>query len=236
MRDKKSDTKYEFKLNFKEIILFIVGSIGVISLFFIVGIWIGKSLNAVPAEMINDEYLTEKDFPDEEVIVVEEKDEKETEIDITKKEKGKDSSYEFQDSLNDDKIIPLNDKAKKPVKKDEAAATKAKKAKKDIDNFSVPEKKKPKVAVKKEEPKAKGTGKFTVQLASLKSDKAALKLVTKLEKKGYDAYFVASNIKGKGVWFRVRVGNYHSNSDAENMIKALEKSVKMKGMVVRDDR
>jgi cell division septation protein DedD len=209
MQDKRPEAKYEFKLNFKEITLFLVGSIGVISLFFIVGIWIGKSLNAVPADMISDEFLTTQDFPAEDA------GDAETEIDVSNK--GDNASYDFQKSLAGEKIIPLKDEGKSKTTKKAPAISKKEETK--------PAKEK---KVRK--------GRYTIQVASLKSDKSALKLVGRLEKKGYDAYFIVTNLKDKGVWYRVRVGNYHKKDDAKKDIKNIEKAIKMKGMVVRDSR
>lgn len=240
MRDKRTESRYEFKLNIKEIALFVIGSIGVISLFFIIGIWIGKSLNEDPGERLNIDYVTESDMPE---------DDSAGEEDVAKKD---DTSYDFQDSLNGKGIIPLNDDSKiKVVKTRSSEAEKSKKVKEAIDNFSVKKSsaadksKKKSAAVKPKKPEkpkkkaavAKKKGKYTVQIASLKSDKAALKLKSKLQKKGYDdAYFVATNIKGKGVWYRVRVGNYSTMEKAKKAVKSLEKSVRMKGMVVKDIR
>jgi cell division septation protein DedD len=236
MKEKKSDSRYEFKLNFKEITLFLVGSIGVITLFFIIGIWIGKSLNTVPTEIINKEYVTAEDFPEGDEDFQEEK-----VIDVPKSDD--DTSFEFQESLKEEEIIPLKEE-KKPKKKKEVTSADKKtiKAKSELDNFTVPKKEASSVAIAKANEKkieaAKNTkkGKYTVQIASLKSDKSALKLVGRLEKKGYSAYFIATNLKDKGVWYRVRVGNFKTRKDAEKIVKNVEDTIKIKGMIVKDSR
>jgi cell division septation protein DedD len=236
MQDKRPETRYEFKLNFKEITLFIVGSIGVISLFFIIGIWIGKSLNAIPTEMISEEYLTERDFPEAEEAG------EETELDVSKKDD--ETSYDFQGTLSGEGITPLKEDNKvKIIKGDNKVTNKAITAKKEIDNFTVPGSKKkeePKPAVarakKVDTKKPPKKGRYTVQIASLKSDQAALNLKNKLKQKGYDAYFEATDLKGKGVWYRVKVGNFSSKADAKKVIAKVEKSIKIKGMIVKDTR
>ncbi|MFC1855387.1 SPOR domain-containing protein [Thermodesulfobacteriota bacterium] len=240
MRDKKSDMKYEFKLNFKELTLFIVGSIGVISLFFIVGIWIGKTLNAVPLDPTVEERLIPSDIPTEDVAEVDE----EKEFDIATKEE--DTEYKFPEAIDKGGIIPLTRKKETTPNnksKNDSDAKKAKQKKENIDTFNAKKntakKASTKVAAKKPAGKKKSSSKkgiYSVQIASLKSDAAAVKLKAKLENKGLDAYFVATELKGKGIWYRVRVGSFGTKKDAKKMIAKLEKLVKMQGMVVKDNR
>ncbi|MGB5750511.1 MAG: SPOR domain-containing protein [Desulfobacterales bacterium] len=87
-------------------------------------------------------------------------------------------------------------------------------------------------AVKKEPPKppiaskseAKPSGKvYTVQVAAVKVAKDADRLVGQLKKKGYPAYRTISKVQGKGIWFRVRVGEYNSRTDASSTMQKLKK-------------
>ncbi len=74
---------------------------------------------------------------------------------------------------------------------------------------------------------AKPSGKvYTVQVAAVKAAKDADRLVTQLKKKGYPAYRTISKVQGKGIWFRVRVGNYKSRAEARRTMEKLKKSGK----------
>lgn len=70
-------------------------------------------------------------------------------------------------------------------------------------------------------PAAKGS--HTIQVASIKDEAAADRLVVRLRKKGYPAYQVRAEIPDKGVWYRVRVGPYAKRSAAEPVLKRLKK-------------
>jgi cell division septation protein DedD len=65
--------------------------------------------------------------------------------------------------------------------------------------------------------------KFTIQVASLKDPGIADNTVSRLIKKGYPAYRSIGKIPGKGIWYRVRVGNFRSKSEAGLMLKRLKK-------------
>ena len=55
---------------------------------------------------------------------------------------------------------------------------------------------------------------FFVQVASTQNASAAADLVKKLKHKGYQAYKVKTEIPGKGTWYRVCAGGYHSQTAA----------------------
>ena len=64
---------------------------------------------------------------------------------------------------------------------------------------------------------------YTIQAASVKDPKDADRLVQKLKKRGYPAYRAIGKIPGKGIWFRVRIGEYRSKSEALSMMDKLKK-------------
>jgi cell division protein FtsN len=64
---------------------------------------------------------------------------------------------------------------------------------------------------------------YTIQAASVKNAKDADRLVEKLQKGGYPAYRAIGKIPGKGIWFRVRIGEYRSKSEARNVMNKLKK-------------
>ena len=103
-----------------------------------------------------------------------------------------------------------------------------------------------KIAIEKkanipETPKATGAGAvnskmseskpFTIQVASLRDQKAADRMITELKKKGFPAYRRTAEISGKGTWHRVRVGTYMSKQEANSILERLNKN-QVKGMVV----
>jgi len=73
---------------------------------------------------------------------------------------------------------------------------------------------------------------FAVQVASFKILRTAEKYADDLLKLGYAAYHEQIEIPQKGIWFRVRVGDYASISDAEFLRKELfEKNIQ--GIIVK---
>jgi cell division septation protein DedD len=64
---------------------------------------------------------------------------------------------------------------------------------------------------------------YTIQAASVKNAKNADQLIQKLKKSGYPAYRAIGKVPGKGIWFRVRIGEYRSKSEALGVIKKLQK-------------
>jgi cell division septation protein DedD len=78
---------------------------------------------------------------------------------------------------------------------------------------------------------APGNGHFSIQVASVQELEGAEKLVTDLRKKGYQAYQIRSEVAGKGVWYRIRVGAFENRGAAQTMLAKL-KGDKFGGMVV----
>lgn len=64
---------------------------------------------------------------------------------------------------------------------------------------------------------------YTIQAASVRDPKDADRLVEKLKKAGYPAYRQIGKIPGKGVWFRVRVGEYKGKAEAMGVMEKLKK-------------
>jgi DedD protein len=100
---------------------------------------------------------------------------------------------------------------------------------------TVPEESKPAAIPQKKEPKQE-QGKvaavvktnaagptYTIQAASVKDPEDADRLVEKLKKAGYPAYRVIGKIPGKGVWFRVRIGEYKGKAEAMGVMDKLKK-------------
>ncbi len=64
---------------------------------------------------------------------------------------------------------------------------------------------------------------YTIQAASVKDAEDADRLVQKLKKSGYPAYRAIGKIPGKGIWFRVRIGQYKNKTEALGIMKKLKK-------------
>jgi len=73
---------------------------------------------------------------------------------------------------------------------------------------------------------------YTVQIASVKELKSADKLVGDLVKKGYPAYRASGEVQGKGIWHRIRIGEFRERSEAEGLLASLGKD-KIKGIIVK---
>jgi DedD protein len=64
---------------------------------------------------------------------------------------------------------------------------------------------------------------LTVQVASVRNAQDADRLVEKLQKAGYPAYRAIGKVPGKGIWYRVRVGQYTTRSEAQKILEQLKK-------------
>jgi cell division septation protein DedD len=74
-------------------------------------------------------------------------------------------------------------------------------------------------------------GQFSVQVAAVQNAKSAEQLSARLRKQGYRSYHVRSEVAGKGVWYRVRVGAFEDRGAADRMLAKL-KADHFGGMVV----
>ena len=74
--------------------------------------------------------------------------------------------------------------------------------------------------------------KFTIQIASLKDSGIADKLVIRLKKGGFPAYRSIGKVPGKGIWYRVRVGDFNSRFEAGPTFNRLKKE-KIDGIIVQ---
>jgi cell division septation protein DedD len=61
----------------------------------------------------------------------------------------------------------------------------------------------------------------TIQVASVQDPQEAIKIVTELKHKGFSAYTTPVYLAGKGVWYRVRVGRFSLQPEAQEVLKQL---------------
>jgi cell division protein FtsN len=82
--------------------------------------------------------------------------------------------------------------------------------------------------------KAEPAGKpYTIQVAAFKAAGDADKLVAELKQKGFSAYRKITKIPGKGIWYRVRVGEFKNKAEASSTIAKLGKAGKEAMLVVK---
>ena len=76
---------------------------------------------------------------------------------------------------------------------------------------------------KKAEPQSPQNGeqRFTIQISSYPERGMAEEEVSKMKKRGYAAFIVASEIPDKGTWYRVRVGSFRNKSSAARLMNKL---------------
>ena len=72
---------------------------------------------------------------------------------------------------------------------------------------------------------------YTIQVAAFKAAGDADKLVAELKQKGFFAYRAIGKIPGKGIWYRVRVGEFNTKAEAGSTIAKLKKAGKKPMMV-----
>lgn len=120
------------------------------------------------------------------------------------------------------KKIESGPEKKPPVKKKgEVEKRVIKKAATPETGSAKPSQKPPIDSKRKTRPSAKP---YTIQAASVKDARDADRLVAELKKKGFHAYRAIGKIPGKGIWYRVRVGEYKSRASARHTLNKLKKT------------
>ncbi|MCL2626861.1 MAG: SPOR domain-containing protein [Cystobacterineae bacterium] len=73
---------------------------------------------------------------------------------------------------------------------------------------------------------------WTLQVSSHREEMEANRLVAKLSDKGYMAYVVSTELGEKGTWHRVRIGQFGSRQEAENLANKLVDDMRMSAPLV----
>jgi cell division protein FtsN len=97
-----------------------------------------------------------------------------------------------------------------------------------------PAPKQPPPPAKKEPAAASSSTKlrYTVQTASYQERGMADDEVKRLKKRGFAAFVVSSELPGKGVWHRVRLGSFSNRATAEKLQKAVREKEGLSTIVV----
>ena len=67
-----------------------------------------------------------------------------------------------------------------------------------------------------------GAKPYTIQVSAFQDQAQADRMVQRLKSKNYDAYVVKATIPGRGVWYRVRIGQYAQREEAERVAAVLK--------------
>jgi cell division septation protein DedD len=78
-----------------------------------------------------------------------------------------------------------------------------------------------------------GRGSLMLQVASYKDQANAQKLLQDLSAEGYTGTVVRAELGERGLWFRVRIGPYSDEGEAERVLKKLRDERKLKGYIVK---
>ena len=85
----------------------------------------------------------------------------------------------------------------------------------------------------KEEKKEPEKKRFTLQISSFQDKAEADALVARLSSAGYKPYVILSDVEGKGSFFRVRIGEYRSKTDAIEAKETFEKKQRIIAYVTK---
>lgn len=131
----------------------------------------------------------------------------------------------FYDKLKDRKeSIPIPLEAFDPPAKEHS--TKAASKSEIQDRIKSTENRMPKLPVTKppaSEVSSDAGHKYTIQVASVQDLNAANLMMNKLKTKNYSVYSIMSQVPGKGIWHRIRIGHFDSKSEAAPLIRRLKK-------------
>jgi cell division septation protein DedD len=73
---------------------------------------------------------------------------------------------------------------------------------------------------------------YTIQVASHPDRQTAEDDVKRMKQSGFAAFIVQSELRGKGTWYRVRVGSFASRDEAEKLEKDIHAKVGLEPIVV----
>jgi cell division protein FtsN len=89
----------------------------------------------------------------------------------------------------------------------------------------------------KKEPAAASTSanlRYTVQTSSYQERTMAEDEVKRLKKRGFAAFIVSSELPGKGMRYRVRIGNFYNRAAAEKLQKTIHEKERILTIVVSE--
>ena len=73
---------------------------------------------------------------------------------------------------------------------------------------------------------------YTIQVSSHQEKQAAEDEVIRMKQNGFAAFIVASELPGKGTWYRVRLGSFTNKDSAEKLQKTVNTKVGISSIIV----
>ena len=120
-------------------------------------------------------------------------------------EKKNDTQFTFYDTLPERSELPLAKEVKKAKSSQEKRISSKNGSSKIVKQFD-------------QDIVRKG---YTIQLGSFQQKEKAYALHNKLKKQGYLVYITPKTIENKGIWYRVRMGNFNSPEEAQKWVSKL---------------
>lgn len=76
---------------------------------------------------------------------------------------------------------------------------------------------------------------YTVQVGSYPTVREGTGMVERWKGRGYEAYLTLGEIPGRGIWYRVRIGNFGSKEEAEHLARLINAKEKSSAIVVAQE-
>ncbi len=224
MSPKKTKKKRNFmELSFRSLFFWVLGLFLLMVWIFILGVLVGRGL--LSYEDMTDQFAKVQD-------TVGRKDS--SDLDLTKDfEEDTELSFYKDLSSKKDEAAKKNHIIKKGVADQKRPTKRLETAQPPTEKYEITKKsqldtsktsKKP--DQNNEVPPFKAEGQYTVQVASFEKRLGAVKITDQLKSRGYPAYFLEVNIKGR-VCYRVMCGNFKDREEASKYQKILARQGKV---------
>ena len=245
----KNTHRVELRMGKLGLVLFILGMSALLFAVFLFGVNVGKNIDTYPdriARFIPDKLRSRMGWPSGSMEpIVSPKEEKKQETAVA----DKDLDMTFYDTLAKKKgdarglivetpkekktvadglrepLLPVAPAANLKMPAEKAAAANQQKP------AALPSAPPPAAGQKKEAPVAKD--KFLIQVVSYQQKSKADELIGKLKSLGYASRIEVMELPGKGKWFRVVMGGFQSQQDAQKAVDKVSKSIKGVHCVIR---
>lgn len=226
-------------LNRRKITGWIIAILFLCAWMFVLGVLVGR--DTAPVKFDIQQLVHSRDDSNTEAQVKEQS--QPTKDSVAVKDKTKLRFYEQLPEDQKDTSVPdlKPEQIAKPKKEDQSQSNDSESnQKRQIKKADTEKAASPKTATKQEDQKKaaaavtkQSTGAvYTIQAASVKKAKDADRLVAELKQKGYPAYRTIGKVAQKGIWFRVRIGEYNSKAEARQTLDKLKK-LGLKPILVR---
>jgi len=193
--------KYEIQFTKKQIFFTVIALISSFLLAFASGILIGNKF------LDNKKTLELASYDQNELVKSPSSDNRPSESSKNShtEEKKNDTQFTFFDTLPERSETPFAKEVKKPKTSQEKRISSKKRSSKRVKQFD-------------QNIVRKG---YAIQLGSFQQKEKAYALQNKLNKHGYIVYVTPKTIENKGIWYRVRMGNFNSPEEAQEWVAKL---------------